>query len=234
MGGDVVDIFLLALVAACYPTLLAAVTVMLLLPDPRRLMLGYLLGAYTTSITLGILAVYTLGDSAAETAGRHTISPGENLVLGALLLLAAFVVGSGRDEPIRRRRRERKEAKRDPDAKERPPLTRRMLSSGSARITFAAGLILTVPGLTYLIGMHHIAALNAAVAPTVLLVVAFAMTQQLLLEIPLLGYAFAPERTQEGVDRFGSWLARNGRRGAFLVAGTLGSLLVLRGVIELL
>ena len=233
MSGDVLDIFLLALVAACYPTLLAAVTVMIFLPNPRRLMLGYLLGAYITSITLGILAVYTIG-SGTESLGEHTVSPAQNLVLGGLLLLVAFVVVSGRDEPIRRRRRERKEAKRDPDEEERPALTRRMLASGSARITFLAGLMLSVPGLTYLIGMHHIAALNIPVAPTVLLVVAFAMVQQVLLEVPLLGYAFAPERTQEDIDRFRAWLARNGRRGAFLVAATLGSLLVLRGVIELL
>jgi hypothetical protein len=40
-----VDIILLAFSAALNPTLLAATTVMLLLPRPRNLMLGYLLGA---------------------------------------------------------------------------------------------------------------------------------------------------------------------------------------------
>ena len=44
---------MLALVAMFNPTLLAAVTVMMLLPNPKRLMLGYLLGAYLTSITSG-------------------------------------------------------------------------------------------------------------------------------------------------------------------------------------
>jgi hypothetical protein len=37
------------LTAALNPTLLAPTTVMLLLPNPKRLLLGYLLGAYTTS-----------------------------------------------------------------------------------------------------------------------------------------------------------------------------------------
>jgi Sap, sulfolipid-1-addressing protein len=234
MSGDLVDILLLALVAACYPTLLAAVTVMLLLPDPKRLMFGYLLGAYTTSITLGILVVYSIGDSAAANSQKHTISPAQNLVLGGLFLLVAFVLGTGRDEGIRRRRNERKDAKRDPDEEEKPPLTERMLGSGSPRVTYVAGVLLSVPGLTYLLGMSNIAALDVPVAPTVLLVIAFAMVQQILLEMPLLGFVFAPDRTQAGVQRFRAWLARNGRRGAFAVAATLGSLLVLRGVLELL
>ena len=46
MSSDLVDIFLLGLVSTFNPSLLAAVTVMLLLPNPKRLMLGYLLGAY--------------------------------------------------------------------------------------------------------------------------------------------------------------------------------------------
>jgi hypothetical protein len=37
-------VFLFALTAALNPTLLTATTVMLLLPNPKRLMLGYLAG----------------------------------------------------------------------------------------------------------------------------------------------------------------------------------------------
>jgi hypothetical protein len=43
VGGDLADIFVLSLVAVANPTLLAATTVMMLLPSPRRLMAGYLL-----------------------------------------------------------------------------------------------------------------------------------------------------------------------------------------------
>jgi hypothetical protein len=41
-------VFLFSLTAALNPTLLTATTVMLLLPSPKRLMLGYLAGALTT------------------------------------------------------------------------------------------------------------------------------------------------------------------------------------------
>ena len=58
------------------PTLLAAVTVMMLLPGTKRLMFGYLLGAYFTSITLGLLIVFSLNDSSStSTAKRRSARP---------------------------------------------------------------------------------------------------------------------------------------------------------------
>ncbi len=91
MSSDLLDIFLLSLVAMANPTLLAAVTVLLLLPSPKWLMLGYLLGAYTTSITLGLLIVSSLHGSGTESAAKHTVSPVEDIVVGLLALAVALV-----------------------------------------------------------------------------------------------------------------------------------------------
>ena len=44
---------------------------MLLLPSPKKLMLGYLLGAMLTSITLGLVIVFTLKHSSLV----HTAKP---------------------------------------------------------------------------------------------------------------------------------------------------------------
>jgi len=56
----------------------------------------------------------------------------------------------------------------------------------------------------------------------------------MLLELPLIGYALAPDWTQDAVARFRSWLARNGRRAAAYVALAIGALLIARGVVTLL
>jgi hypothetical protein len=109
-----------------------------------------------------------------------------------------------------------------------------MLGRGSARITYAVGVALSFPGVAYLTALNRISNIDAAVAPTVALVVAICVIQQLLLELPLLGYTFAPEATQDRVERFRAWLTRNGRRAAMYGAGVLGALLIVRGVIELL
>lgn len=231
--SDLTSIFLLSLVAMFTPTLLAAVTVMMMLPNPKRLMLGYLLGALTTSISLGLLIVFSLNGSASVDTAQQTLGPGQDIVVGLLALLIAFVLGTGRDAPFRERRERRREAKQAAgEAKESWP--DRMLGRGSARITFVVGVLLTFPGVSYLTALDRMAELDASAPETVALVLGFCLIQQLLLELPLLGYAFAPERTQERVTRFRAWLTRNGRRAGVILAATIGTLLVVRGVITLL
>ena len=109
--SDLGQIFLLSLLAMTNPTLLAAVTLMLLMPNPKRLMLGYLLGAYTASISIGLAIVFTLHDSGAVSTSKQTLGPGEDLVVGALLLLVAIVLGTDRDRPLRERRARRRSEK---------------------------------------------------------------------------------------------------------------------------
>src|SRR5215469_15370487 len=95
MSSDLVDVFLLALVAMFNPTLLAATTVMLLMPNPKRLMVGYLLGAYTTSITAGLLIVFSLHGSGTENAAKHPANPIEDIVLGSVCLTVAWALRTG-------------------------------------------------------------------------------------------------------------------------------------------
>jgi hypothetical protein len=202
VSSDLVDVFLLSLLAMFNPSLLAAVTVMLLLPDPKRLMVGYLLGAYITSITLGLVIVFALPGSGTESTSKHSIGPAEDIVLGLLLWTIAVVLRTGRDRPIQERRREKKGAKlkaREQAGKPTESLQLRMLGKGDPKLTFVVGVLLSFPGVSYLDALDHIHKLNPGTVPTVLLVIFFCLVQLLLLELPLLGYVFAPDRTQETV-----------------------------------
>lgn len=229
--SDLGQIFLLSLLAMFNPTLLAAVTLMLLTEHPKRLMLGYLLGAYITSIAIGLAIVFALHDSDVVSTSKRTIGPGEDIVIGCLLLLIAYVLGSDRDARLRERRARRKEAKlAKAGGEKKEPLPMRLLGRGSPRIAFVVGMLLSFPGVSYLTGLSHIDKLGAAAVPTALLVVAFCLIQQLLLEVPLVGYVLRPEGTQRAVDGFRAWLGRNGRRAGVWVAVVLGVLLVIRGV----
>ena len=237
MSNDLLDIFLLGLVAMFNPSLLAAVTVMLLLPSPKRLMAGYLLGAYMTSITLGLVIVFTLQGSSTESTSKHTISPVEDIVVGLLAVAIAFVLRTGRDQPLQERRRQKKDAKlkaRQEAGKPTESLPLRMLGKGDPRITFVVGAVLSFPGVSYLTALDKIHHLNPGTVPTVLLVIAFCLMQQILLEIPLLGYVFAPDRTQDTITRFKAWVARKGRPAAVIAAAVIGVILIARGLITLL
>lgn len=212
------------------PSLVAATAVMLLVPRSKSLMLSYLLGAYTTAITVGLVIVFTLqGSSFADTAKR-TVSPSEQIAVGAILLLVAFILQTKRDAPARERRRRRKEAKaRAREARE--PWAERMLGRGSTAVAFAVGALLSFPGVSYLTALGRIAKVGLGTVPTVLLVVGFCLIQLIPLELPLLGYAFAPERTERAIASFRAWLVRRRRRVATIAALALGIILIVRGVV---
>ena len=66
-----------------------------------------------------------------------------------------------------------------------------------------------------------------------LLVMYFCLMQQILLELALLAFSFAPGRTQTVVVQFRAWLASHGHRiAAFGLAG-IGTLLVVRGAVTI-
>jgi hypothetical protein len=55
-----------------------------------------------------------------------------------------------------------------------------------------------------------------------------------ILEVPLLGYTFAPDWTRKAMERFKEMLTKNGERILFFVALVMGLALALRGLAELL
>ena len=237
MGSDLLPIFLLSLVALLNPSLLAAVTVMLLLKSPKRPMFGYLLGAYMTSITCGMLIVFTLLGSGAKNAARNTIGPTEDIILGLVALGISWILHTGRDRPLRERRRAKRDAKllaRRDAGKPTEPLSLRMLGKGDPKVTFVVGAALTFPGVAYLVALGRIHSLHAGVAATVLLVVYFCVTQLLLLEVPVLGYLVAPDATQTRVTAFRNWMARSGRGTLAIGSAVIGAWLLIRGVVTLL
>ena len=225
------DVFIFAITAAFNPTLLAAVTVMLVLDRPERLLLGYLAGAMMTSVTCGLVIVFALGGSSGGTStAKHTINPVIDITLGVLILAVAFVVGTGRDK----RRRARIARRKAKNADKPPPRWQQALSGGSARTTFVVGALLSLPGASYLAGMDELSKQHISTVATVLCVIAFNAIMLALLEIPLLGYAFSPQKTDAAVHRFSAWLSRDGARIALVLAVLVGIALLARGVIGLL
>jgi hypothetical protein len=223
------SIFLDSLVAAANATLLAAVTVMLYLPNPKRLLLGYLLGGLLVSLTIGFVIVFAVHQSGATSTSQNSISPAMDIALGLILLVVAYVL---RGERMQRRRERKKKEKEG--VEKGPSRVERVLGRGSARITFLVGMVLTLPGVAYLAALHELDDLNYGTVSTILVILGFNVMLLILLEIPLIGYVIAPERTVVAVQGFTAWLSRNGFKAGIYVAAGLGVLLIARGVIELL
>ena len=222
-------VFLFSLTAALNPTLLTVTTVMLLLPNPKRLMLGYLLGAYTTSITVGLAIEYWLHDSGVVSSTKRAVSPAIDITLGLLVLLVAVVVGTGRLAAASEKRKSKRAEK-----PKKTPRWQRTLSKGSARDTFVIGVLLSFPGASYLAALTELHKQNLAAVWVVLTVIAVTLIMLILLEIPLICYAVAPVWTPAAIDRFKGWFARNGAQVVVIGASVIGVALILRGTITLL
>ena len=104
----------------------------------------------------------------------------------------------------------------------------------SARITFAVGALLSLPGASYFVALDKMAKLDWPTTTTALAVIVFCLIQQLLLELPLIGFYLAPKWTEGAVVRFRAWIARSAARAAGWVALTLGCLLIIRGAAYLI
>ena len=175
------------------------------------------------------MIVFSLQGSGSVSTAKNTLSPVADLALGGILLLLALVLASGRDQGLRERRRRKKEEK-----PQKEPRWRAFLSRGNARDTFVVGALLTLPGGSYLAGLDSIAKQDLSTVGTVLTVLLFNLIMLTLLELPLIGYALAPDWTPEG----GRPRSRPGSRnaaGGFAIYGCagVGAALVIRGLIEL-
>lgn len=217
--------FLLSLLAAFNPTLLAVTTLMLVLENPARLMLGYLLGAAMTSITLGMVIVFSIEGGSAVSTTQRTISPTADIVLGLLVLVGAQVIAGA---PARR-------ASRPAPAKTKgPPRWQTYLSHGSPRAAFLVGALLTLPGASYLAGLVQIDRGGYSTAVTVVTIIGFNVVMLSLLELPLLGFLVAPDWTQGRVTAARALFSRRGRQIAIVGLRAIGIALVLKGVVGLI
>jgi hypothetical protein len=215
----------LAFLSAINPTLVAATTVMLLLPRPQRLMLGYWLGSILTSIAIGLVIVFTLEGSGFEQAAKKTVHPAISLTLAGLLLLVVLVLATGRDKPMEERRRARKEGKE-------PPRWQRWMQKGDPRITFVIGVLLSFPGASYLVALDTLGKQHYSTFGTVLVVIGFCLVALLLLEIPLIAFRFAPEQTPIAIDHAKAWVGAHWRKVAIWGLAVIAAGLTVIGVSE--
>jgi hypothetical protein len=189
-------------------------------------MLGYLAGAYTTGIIVGVAVVEWLHDSGVVSTTKRSLAPGIDLALGVLALLAAYAIRRGEVARFREHR-DRKRGERPKKA----PRWQQALSGGNARTTFLIGLVLSFPGASYLASLTEISKQDLGLAGDVLLVVAVNVVMLVLLEAPLVSFAVAPDWTPVAIERFRAWMSRSGGRALVILLTAAGTALIVRAVI---
>jgi hypothetical protein len=224
------EVFVIAVVAALDAGLLAAAVVMLGRPRPARQLLAYLIGGMTFSIIIGLLIVFALRGSSVLRGPDKSTRAFIEVAAGALLIVIAAAVLSGRRaqwHPRRsRKRRHRASAAEPPERCARPRLTvgSRGLpvppTAGPARNTWPASRCW--PSST-----RHRPRTSARSWGSN--VVMFA-----LIELPVLGLALLPDRTQALTEKLNTWMTSHRRTLIVIVAGAGGAYLLISGLIDLL
>ena len=114
-----------------------------------------------------------------------------------------------------------------------PPRWQRELSKGSAADHFVVGMLLTLPGASYLAGLDEIHKLHYSTAVTVLIVIGFNLVMLWLLEVPLVSFLIAPEWTPRAIQRSKLWVSRHSHMFAVRGLTLLGVLMIIKGIIGL-
>jgi hypothetical protein len=218
----VVEIFVLALAAAVYPTLLAGVILILARPRPRAQLAGFLAGGMAASLTAGISILFAIEDTGAVGPSQHTVSPAVDLAVGAVSLAVAARLWR---HPVAVPRR----AKR---ASGKPSWLDRSLGRGSLPLVIVAGMVLNLPGAWYLAALKNIGEGGYSTVTDVVLVVAFNLIMFTLVEVPLVWYFVSPDGAQTAVNRFNAWLHENTRRVGAAVAAAVGVYLLVKGFVQ--
>lgn len=225
--GDVFEIIALALLAMFFPALLAVVLIALRSSRPQLLLASFFAGGFLAANTVGLVIVFSLQDASVDSSSSNSLDPIFYIVLGVLSLIAAWIV--------RDRKLLVKEEKSDEEAAKgaKPDRLTRALDKG-APYAFIAGLLLcALPGFSALVGLKDIAQLGWSTAATVAMVIGFFLIMFAFIELPLVGFVFAPEQATAKTIAFNSWLDRNANRLATGVLVLLGVLLIVRGVVQL-
>lgn len=226
---NLLNLILLALAAAIYPTLLAAVILILGRENPFRMLIAFFLGGLTVSLLAGFGIVKAIESSGAE-SHHHSTKPVLDIVVGAVSLLVAYGIWRGRITGgfIKKRRKTPRE-----EATEKPSFASRTLGGDSVTMAAIAGLVLNVPGVWYLDALAGIAKAKPSTATVLLQLLLFNVIMLALVEIPILIYAVDPERATGLVTRLRDWAHRNARAIAIAVTAAVGLWLVIKGIVHL-
>ena len=182
-----------------------------------------------SSIAFGVAILLVLhGSGVLRHPSGSTIAIVE-VAVGALLIAVAAVVFSGRAAQWHPRR-----GSQPYDNRSHRSLEERALGHDSLWIAWAAGALYSAPGAYYLAGLALLAKLDRPTPINVVAIVGFNVIMFAFIELPLLGFLFAPDKTRKLAQQLNRWMSRHKRTLVVVAAGAGGAYLLVSGLSALL
>jgi hypothetical protein len=221
--------FGLAVLAALNPKMLIIDLTLITNQRPRPMFLCFLLGGMGLGITVGLVDVFVLHLDAIKT--QNHASGGLDLALGVPLLIAGALLATDRLH-LRRRRAH-------PPPGQKPPSKLqgwavRALHEPRYGLAVLIGAVAGLPGVTYLIELHHLVASKTPAAIAVIGVLVFVTIHFTLVIVPSTSVAVRPQSTEDALKRFKDWMVSHERQIAAAVALLAGAYMVISGALRVL
>jgi type IV secretory pathway VirB2 component (pilin) len=221
-----ITLLAMAVAVSLEPFRIAMTVVMINRPRPLRQLLAFLTGGFAMGIAVGAIALFVLRPALGS---AHFTLPKVQIVVGAVLLVNAAVVASGVFG---------KRVNGDGDQPNRAPgqlatRTRQLLAGPSLWIAGVAGLGIALPSVDYLAVLALIAASGAGATAQVGALLVFNVIAFAFVELPLLCYLVAPDRTRVTLTALQDWVRRRRRRDVALLLAAVGGVLIVAGLVGL-
>ena len=215
---------------------MAVVLVILRRPRPVRLLSAYVIGSFVTSVLVGIAVVAGLNATSLGARKKGAAISIFDISIGVLILVSAGWLHSERSAAMRQRavdRLARRKAQKNSRSGHKQSRSSRILSSGSVGRLATLGVVMHLPGLLYLAALGYIAHLKVSTSDGLLLIVLFNIVMLTPIELPLLGYIVAPQRTEETVQSANSFINEHRADGLLLLSVVAGGYLIVSGIVGL-
>ncbi len=213
----------MAVAVSLEPFRIGMTVLMINRPRPGLQLLTFLAGGFAMGITVGLIVLFVLRPALGS--AQFTL-PRVQLVVGAVVLANAALVAASvlarrghRESPASRGRLRRA---LDPVAVR----ARALVQGGSLWTAGIAGLGIALPSIDYVAALTLIVASGAAAATQVGALMLFNVVAFTLVEIPLLCYVIAPERTRATLATLYDWVRSRGRLGVAALLAVAGVLLL--------
>jgi len=209
-----ITLLAMAVAVSLEPFRIGMSVVMLNRPRPHLQLAAFLGGGFLMGLSVGAVVLFAIESRLPKSA--HFTLPKVQIVIGVLALLSAAVLAGTK-------------------ARDRTPpawLTR-LLGGQSLWVAGAAGLGIALPSVDYLAALAVIAAADVTPTTQMSAVLVFNVVAFALVEIPLIAYLLAPDKTLTAMTALHTWIRARRRREVVTLLAVVGTVLTVVGVLGL-
>lgn len=214
-----ITLLVMAVAISLEPFRIGMTVLMINRPRPQLQLLAFLCGGFVMGTTVGVVALFVLRQHLLE--NPHFTLPKVQLVIGALALLAAGYLAL------------RPGQARSNDDGLMSRLGDRVTRGSSLWVAAGAGLTIALPSVDFLAVLAVILASGTGPATQVVALMLFQAVAFMLVEIPLIAYLVAPQRTLSAMTSLNEWVRSRRRHEVAAMLGVVGAILITVGLATL-